>query len=211
MKIYQLEVYSQESSFLLGVKRKEEKNSFPKELFCSNSYHSFTEYFSSKEKALDHYSSVYNELDEENKLNIIYFSITTHLLDSDEFTESETYNSQAKLLRTFTNEDQPFLGEDNPLYKIGDWILYFENSCLMVGKIGHLPYTTEEVKSQKLKLTDYDNMYYVFYADPQNPQADFPHSHLHPSHIIKGIKEEDVLSYINQFEKDHIESRYNNP
>ena len=211
MKIYQLEVYSKESSFLRELKKEKTKPSFPLDLFCSNSYHSFTDYFSSKEKTLEHYNSVYNELDQEDKKNVVYFSITTHELDSNDFIESQTYSSKSELLRTFTNEDQIFLGEDNPAYKLGDWILYFDNGCLMVGKIGHLPYTTNEVKTKKMNLTEFDNMYYVFYADPQNPQDDYPHSHLHPSHVLEVIKEEDVCNYLSQSEIDSIESRYKKP
>lgn len=191
MKIYILETYSLDEAVLLNSKSPPK---FPRELFCSNSYLSIPLYFSSAEKALAKFKEKYQELDEEDQHTLIYFTISERGVDEEESYKTQFFNPKGNLLITYSDEDELFLGNDKPLYAIGDWILYFENGQLQIGKIGALPPSTEEAKKYG-SLDQTDNCYFVICVS-DNIKDDFPHSHLQEGFILNKIKEEELNKYL---------------
>lgn len=203
MKIYILETYSLDEPVLLSPQHPPK---FPRELFCSNSYLSIPLYFSSPEKALEKFKEKYASLDEEDQHTLIYFTISHRGVDEDESYLTQFFNPQGKILATYSEEDVKFSGNDNPAYNLGDWVLYFENGQLQMGKVGALPPSSEEAKKYGT-LDQTDNCYFVICVS-DNIKDDFPHSHLQEGFILNKINEEELNKYLSFEEIAVINRRY---
>lgn len=70
-------------------------------------------------------------------------------------------------------EIQPFLGNDNPKYKLGEIVEVYDYDELRLGVITGVPVTTEEVKKKSWKLDQSDDVYLVDFSKDTN-------EHLHP-------------------------------
>lgn len=183
MNIFILRVFSLENSF--GMNR-----SYPASLYESNSWLGFGEYFSSKEKALENMKKKYQELDEEDKNHIVYFTIEERVVDSGVWVETLFYKPTGEeMMRLWDGDD--VIENLNPQYQKYDYVMFIYNQALCVGQVIEVP-----VKN--------DNTYYLAFHDPRNPQDTQPHSHAFEGSILKKIKNEEIDQYFSAAALEHL-------
>ena len=88
------------------------------------------------------------------------------------------YDNKGKLLHRFDflfHNLPPFLGNDNPKFKIGDIVEVNCFSQIRLGIISEVPFTTKEVLQRKLMLDESDNVYLVDFALDRNGYMDHEH------------------------------------
>lgn len=179
----------------------------PIPLFESNSYLGLSEYFSSEEKAKEEFLSKFNDLDDEDKESVLYYTISSYELDTGLFHFYKSFKTDGSLIRDSRDDDKRFFGEDNPKYKKGDYVLYIYNGELVVGLVIEPPPTTAEVKKSKFQYSEDSNVYFIAFANPANPKDDYPHSHLSENYILKKIEESEIKQYLEREQIDFLQSK----
>lgn len=169
MKIFELSVYffsTEKLQYPLSIENKK----------------SFTMYSSIElaKQALDEYlkapsdSALFGLYDEDQ---VLYFKIQEKPVDnySAYVNQDLWFNSNGDLI--YHDIDQAFSGRDNPKYKIGDLVQFFEYNQLKLGVIYALPLSTEFVNNRpNAKFDQTDDVYLI-------DELDGEHSHIQEAFI----------------------------
>lgn len=131
-------------------------------------------------QALDDYlkapsdSALFGLYDEDQ---VLYFKIQEKPVDnySAYVNQDLWFNSNGDLI--YHDIDQVFLGRDNPKYKIGDLVQFFEYNQLKLGIIYALPLSTEFVNNRpNAKFDQTDDVYLI-------DELEGEHSHIQEAFI----------------------------
>lgn len=177
--------------------------------------HTYPKFYSTKEKALGALKELYNshvsDLEANEYEKVYQIQITTEYVDDNKGGCSYEYDNHFNLIKKHDWEkDEEFLGNDNPKYNIGDWVLVFNGHYLSLGRVGALPMSTKE-KNKKYpnqRLDQFDNVYYVVEAN-YNEKDTYPHSHPNEESIYSKVEIGDLEKYYPLELLEELNEKYN--